>query len=113
MKKEPNENDALWRALGEATPPLVSPFFARNVLRVTRQSNERAGFLPPFLLRWIGALAFSCVLIGFFTSLVFYPQYHSSDLDSVEIFDIAAGINEIMPVQEITLASLASQGGGF
>ena len=113
MKKEPNENDALWRALGAATPPLVSPFFARNVLRVTRQSNERAGFLPPFLLRWIGALAFSCVLIGFFTSLVFYPQYHSSDLDSVEIFDIAAGINEIMPVQEITLASLASQGGGF
>ena len=113
MKKEPNENDALWRALGEATPPLVSPFFARNVLRVTRQSNERAGFLPAFLLRWIGALAFSCVLIGFFTSLVFYPQYHSSDLDSVEIFDIAAGINEIMPVQEITLASLASQGGGF
>ena len=99
--------------MGEATPPLVSPFFARNVLRVTRQSNERAGFLPAFLLRWIGALAFSCVLIGFFTSLVFYPQYHSSDLDSVEIFDIAAGINEIMPVQEITLASLASQGGGF
>lgn len=113
MKQEPNENDALWRALGQATPPLVSPFFARNVLRATRQSNERAVFLPAFLQRWIGALALSCVVIGFLTSLAFYPQYQTRDLDSVEIFDIAAGINELVPVQEITLASLASHGGGF
>lgn len=113
MKQEPIENDALWRALGEATPPSVSPFFARNVLRATRESTARATFLPPFLLRWIGALAFSCVTIGFFVSLADYPEHEDRDSVSVEIFDIAAGINELAPLQEITLASLASKDGGF
>ena len=74
MKLESNENDALWRALGEATRPAVSPFFARNVLRATRQSAGRSAFLPDFLLRWIGALAFSCVTVGFFVSLAYCPQ---------------------------------------
>jgi hypothetical protein len=113
VKQEPIENDALWRALGEATPPLVSPFFARNVLRATRQQRVRSVFLPAVLLRWIGALAFSCVTVGFFVSLAHYPQHESRDLVSVEIFDIAAGLNELAPVPEITLASLAFQDGGF
>ena len=113
MKQEPIENDALWRALGEATPPSVSPFFARNVLRATRESTVRAAFLPAFLLRWIGALAFSCVTIGFFVSLAHYPQQESGDSVSVEIFDITSGINDLAPVQEITLASIAFKDGGF
>ena len=113
MKQEPIENDAVWSVLGEATPPSVSPFFARNVLRATRESTVRAAFLPAILLRWIGALAFSCVTIGFFVSLAHYPEHESRDLASVEIFDIAAGINELAPAQEITLASFASRDAGF
>jgi hypothetical protein len=113
VKLESNENDALWRALGEATRPAVSPFFARNVLRATRQSAGRSAFLPDFLLRWIGALAFSCVTVGFFVSLAYCPQQISRNADFVEIFDIVAGINTLAPVQEITLASLASQGEGL
>jgi hypothetical protein len=53
------------------------------------------------------------VTVGFFVSLAHYPLHESRDLVSVEIFDIAAGLNELAPVQEITLASLAFQDGGF
>lgn len=37
MPMDPNEqDDGLWEVLGQARPPRVSPFFARNVLREVR-----------------------------------------------------------------------------
>jgi len=58
MKTE--ENDALWRLLGEAKPTTVSAFFSRNVLREIRESKQakqqKAGVLA--WLRRSGALAF-------------------------------------------------------
>jgi len=55
MKTE--ENDPLWRLLGEAKRPTVSAFFSRNVLREIRESKqEKAGVLA--WLRRSGALAF-------------------------------------------------------
>lgn len=98
--------------LYEATPPLVSPFLP-GMFCVQRDSQTSG----PFFCRLFTALdrGASIFLCGYrlLTSLAFYPQYQTRDLDSVEIFDIAAGINELVPVQEITLASLASHGGGF
>jgi hypothetical protein len=35
----PDDNDKLWNLLGQARPPEVSPFFARNVLRAVRQEE--------------------------------------------------------------------------
>jgi anti-sigma-K factor RskA len=36
---KPDDNDKLWELLGQARPPEVSPFFARNVLRAIRQEE--------------------------------------------------------------------------
>jgi len=36
---KPDENDKLWELLGQARPPAVSPFFARNILRAVRQEE--------------------------------------------------------------------------
>jgi hypothetical protein len=44
------EDDALWDLLGKATPPSVSPFFARNVVREVRQQQK--GFARFFSRRW-------------------------------------------------------------
>ena len=35
-----DDNDKLWKLLGKARQPSVSPFFARNVLRTIRQEQE-------------------------------------------------------------------------
>ena len=37
MNTEDNEHDDLWRLLGKAKEPRVSPFFDRNVLRAIRE----------------------------------------------------------------------------
>ena len=55
------ENDPLWRLLGEAKPPPApSAFFSRNVLRAIRNSKEeqeKAG-----ILSWLrGNVRFACV----------------------------------------------------
>jgi len=36
---KPDDNDKVWELLGQARPPEVSPFFARNVLRAIRQEE--------------------------------------------------------------------------
>lgn len=42
------DNDALWKLLGEAKKPAVSPFFSRNVLREIRASDQEG---PGFISR--------------------------------------------------------------
>lgn len=46
----PDENDDLWKLLGKARLPAVSPFFARNVVRGARQ--EGTGFLSMLRRHW-------------------------------------------------------------
>ena len=55
-----NESDPLWRLLGRAEAPAVSPFFSRNVLREIRALEQE----KPGLLGWIrgnGRLAWASV----------------------------------------------------
>ncbi len=57
------EHDDLWRLLGKAKEPAVSPFFARNVLRAIRvEKQEKIGFLA-WLLRRRAVLAGFALLV--------------------------------------------------
>jgi negative regulator of sigma E activity len=51
----PDDNDKLWKLLGQTRPPEVSPFFARNVLRAVRQ-EEAARPHRSFFARFAQAL---------------------------------------------------------
>jgi len=62
MKNE--EHDDLWKLLGRAKTPAVSPFFSRNVLRSIREEQqEKPGFL--FWLRghWQVTAISACALV--------------------------------------------------
>ena len=59
-----DENDDLWRLLGKARPPSVSPFFSRDVLREVRGlRQEQSGFFAALRRRWLLTLAAAgCVI---------------------------------------------------
>ena len=57
-----DEQDDLWRLLGKARPPTVSPFFARNVAREVRGlRRESAGFYSMLRAHWRLAVATASV----------------------------------------------------
>ena len=59
-----DEQDDLWRLLGRAKAPSVSPFFSRNVLRTIREEKqEKPGLLAWFHWRWLALSASACVLL--------------------------------------------------
>ena len=66
-----DEHDDLWRLLGKAKEPTVSPFFARNVLRAVREeTQETSGFLcwlrgaKSWRRASLGALATLTLILG-------------------------------------------------
>ncbi len=60
-----NEQDDLWRLLGHAKAPSVSPFFSRNVLRAIREEKqEKPGLFAWLQWRWLTLAASACVLVA-------------------------------------------------
>jgi hypothetical protein len=59
-----DEQDDLWRLLGDAKAPTVSPFFSRNVLRAIREEKrEKPGLSAWLHWRWLTLAASACVLV--------------------------------------------------
>ena len=59
-----DEQDDLWRLLGKAKQPRVSPFFSRDVLRTLRhQRQERSGWFGWLGRHWQVAIAGACALM--------------------------------------------------
>lgn len=63
-----DEQDDLWRLLGSAKAPTISPFFSRNVLRAIReQKQEKPGLVAAFNAwlnwRWVTLGASTCLLL--------------------------------------------------
>ncbi len=56
MKNE--EHDDLWQLLAKAKEPVISPFFARNVLRAIREEEKPAGIFAwlPRRRAWVAAI---------------------------------------------------------
>jgi hypothetical protein len=107
MNNDLPEKDALWDLLGRARPTAApSHFFARNVLRSIRQDTP-ATAIPAFVLRWITAPAFAILLLGFTLSLLHSPQ-PQVPAELVEYFDIAAGLDQLAIVEDITISNFAA-----
>ncbi len=110
MKRD--EDQELWDLLGKAPEPVVSPFFARNVLREIRQERgwrERAiGWLAP--RRAIpAAAAFGVCLITALTMLHNVATDRSNDPDDVpEVvaqidpgdYEVVADLDDLLAAQE-------------
>ena len=107
MNNDLPEKDALWDLLGRARPVAApSPFFARNVLRSIRQKSP-AKSVSAFFLRWITATAFAILLLGFSLSLLHSPQPRVP-AELVEYFDIAAGLDQLAIVEDLTISNFAA-----
>ncbi len=98
------ENDALWSLLGHARKTEPSPFFPRNVLRTVRHLSPRNA-VPAHLLRWINAAAFATLLMGFSVTLLQSTRKPSIPSDLVEYFDLAAGLDQLTLVEDVTPAN--------
>jgi hypothetical protein len=98
------ENDALWNLLGRAHKTDPSPFFARNVLRTVRHLNPQSA-VPTSLFRWMNAAAFAILLIGFSITLIQSTHKTAVPKDLVEYFDLAAGLDQLTFVEDVTPAN--------
>ena len=101
------EKDDLWDLLSRARPTAApSPFFARNVLRSIRHLTP-APAIPAFVLRWITAPAFAILLLGFSFSLI-HSTKTQVPAELVEYFDIAAGLDQLAIVEDLTISNFSA-----
>ena len=67
------EQDDLWRLLGQAGSPSISPFFSRNVVRAARESvQERFGVVAWLRGHWAAVAVGACAVLV--SGLVFIPR---------------------------------------
>ena len=78
---QPDEHDDLWKLLGKARPPAVSPFFARNVVREVRGLHqEQPGFFATLRRRWqltLATAAAGCVIAAVASQFIVNPLSQS------------------------------------
>jgi hypothetical protein len=77
------EQDDLWRLLGKAATPSISPFFSRNVVRAARESaQKRFGIVAWMRSRWAVAAVGVCAVAisGFVLTPRPAPQAKQIDL---------------------------------
>ncbi len=81
-----DEHDELWSLLKKARPPVVSPFFARNVLREIRtQPQESVGFWAALRRNWrlAGLTAAACCLTLTVALPLRNDDAHARQIDSL------------------------------
>lgn len=100
------EDDALWRLLGKAREPKVSPFFASKVLRSIREAEERQpGILDWLRRKWfLPVAAGACAVAAVFFALHSTPKMPAGD-PLEEMATVVAGGPEITPSLNELLAS--------
>jgi hypothetical protein len=81
-----DEQDDLWRLLGHAKAPSVSPFFSRNVLRAIREEKqEKPGLLAWLNWRWVTLAASVCVLVVASGVALHHPASQPPQADPVMV----------------------------
>jgi hypothetical protein len=68
------EQDDLWRLLGKARTPSISPFFSRNVVRVAREMTckEKSGIVGWLRSHWAVAAVGACAVLV--SGFIFIPR---------------------------------------
>ena len=104
----PDEHDDLWRLLGKARTPEVSPFFSRNVLRTIRTARqERPGFLAwlrgPWQLATIGACVAVLMGVGMLRESSPQPDQMfllAQQVSSSPDYDVIGHLDELLESEE-------------
>src|SRR5881394_610569 len=109
---EPEDDNQLWDVLGRVPGPILSPFFARNVVRKIRQGAtpfERARNWFS-LRRLVAASAVALVVVGLAiaTHRPISPTTSAWDLDVVakiepQDYDVVADLDELIAGYEKTV----------
>lgn len=106
MNEDLEDGDALWKLLGRASKCSPSPYFARNILRSVRTDAARREN-PSFLFRLINPAAFVILLLGFSLSILNSPHEKPIPAELVECFDMAAGLDQLTSVEDLTVENFA------
>lgn len=94
-----DENDNLWKALGQAKPAKASPYFVRKVLREVRSQRQAPSpwQVWKLRLRWLAPVGAAAGLaIGIATWQV--HQQHESEFNA--FFDSAADLESLVAFEE-------------
>src|SRR5215475_13308488 len=88
---EPQDDKELWDVLGRLPEPMLSPFFARNVLRKIRQEPTRFERARHWLSvrRLVGASAVAAI----FVALALVTHHPGPHARSSNDFDVVAEID--------------------
>lgn len=88
---EPQDDKKLWDLLGRLPAPVLSPFFARNVLRRIRQERTNIERVRNLFTAWrlIGGSAIAAIIIG----LALVTHHPGSQPASSSDSDVVAGID--------------------
>lgn len=81
-----DENEDLWKLLGKARSPVVSPFFARNVVRAVRGARqEHPGFLAILRRHWrlTATTAIAGCILAVTVSQFIGTDSHKRQIDSL------------------------------
>ena len=109
---EPEDDKQLWDVLGRVPGPILSPFFARNVVRKIRQKSTRFERARNWfsLRRLVAASAVAIVVVGMAiaTHRPISQTTSSSDLDVVakidpQDYDVVADLDELIAWDENTV----------
>lgn len=102
-----HEQDRLWELLGRGPQPVVSPFFARNVLRATRQAPDWPRWFA--IPRWVSAAALAVLVSGFAVALSCVAREARPVLveEAASLFDRLAGIHDLSGIKPIGLEEFA------
>jgi hypothetical protein len=109
---EPEDDKQLWDVLGRVPGPILSPFFARNVIRQIRQGATRFERARNWfsLRRLVAASAVAVVVVGMAiaTHRPVSQTTSSNDLDVVakidpQDYDVVADLDELIAWDENTV----------
>jgi len=109
---EPEDDKQLWDVLGRVPGPILSPFFARNVVRQIRQEATRFERARNWfsLRRLVAASAVAIVVVGMAiaTHRPVSQTTSASDLDVVakidpQDYDVVADLDELIAWDENTV----------
>ena len=91
-----NENDALWKVLGQAKPAEASPYFVRRVLRDVRAERQGPSRVQ-LLLRWLVPVGAAAAVAVSITSWQLRQQAQS---EFNAYFDTAADLESLVAFED-------------
>jgi hypothetical protein len=106
---EPEDDKQLWDILGRVSKPVLSPFFARNVVRNIRQEATRFGWSRNwFSLRRLAAASAVAIVVVGMAIATYHPTSKTASANDLEVvakvdpqdYDVVADLDELIAWDE-------------